>query len=93
MFRGLISSSSSSCSEAVKDCFSFDGDVIGDALAFPGGVEGLPITVVGDPGEEGLRNGEDRGELNFRGEAMFAACCTIAATGIDLPINDVCLCC
>ena len=30
------------------------------------------MTVVGEPGEEGLRNGEDRGELNLRGEAILA---------------------
>lgn len=49
---------------------------MGDALIFPGGVDGLPITVVGELGEEGRRNGEDRGELkDFRGEAMFADVC------------------
>ena len=48
----------------MNDCFNFEGDAIGEALAFPGGVDGLPMTVVGELGEDGRRNGEDRGELN-----------------------------
>lgn len=58
-------SSSSSSSDTVYACLSFDGEVIGDApLRLVGGVAGLPLlTKVGDPGEPGRRNGDDRGEL------------------------------
>lgn len=58
-------SSSSSSSDTVYACLSFDGEVIGDApLRFVGGVAGLPLlTKVGEPGEPGRRNGDDRGEL------------------------------
>lgn len=58
-----MSSSSSSSSETVYDCLSFDGDVIGDAPRCEGGVDGRSLTWVGDCGEAGLRKGEDRGEL------------------------------
>lgn len=38
---------------------------MGDApLLFVGGVFGLPLAIVGEPGEAGRRNGEERGELN-----------------------------
>ena len=60
----------SSCSSAVKDCFSFEGEVIGEGPDLLGGVEGLPTTVVGDDGEEGRRKGEGRGELNDRGDGL-----------------------
>lgn len=44
---------------------------MGEALVFAGGVEGLPMIVVGDPGEDGRLKGEDRGELkDLIGEAM-----------------------
>ena len=67
---GLTSTSSIS-SDAVKDCLSFDGDVIGDRPDLDGGVDGLPTTVVGDDGEEGQRKGEARGELNDN-EGLYA---------------------
>ena len=72
--RDLIASGrtcgSSSCSSAVKDCLSFEGEVIGEGPDLLGGVAGLPMTVVGDDGEEGRRKGEARGELNDRGEGL-----------------------
>lgn len=58
------SSSSSSCSETVYECFSFEGEVIGDAAFRLGGVAGLSLTAVGEPGDAGRRNGEERGELS-----------------------------
>jgi hypothetical protein len=54
----------------VKDCLSFDGDVIGEGPVLLGGVEGLPIIVVGEPGEEGRLKGEVRGELKERAEGL-----------------------
>ena len=54
----------------MKDCLSFDGDVIGEGPVLLGGVEGLPITVVGEPGEEGRLKGEVRGELKERAEGL-----------------------
>lgn len=45
------------------ECFSFDGEVIGDAALRLGGVAGLSLATVGDPGEAGRRKGEERGEL------------------------------
>ena len=43
---------------------SLEGEVIGEApLLFVGGVFGVRLATVGDPGEAGRRNGEDRGEL------------------------------
>lgn len=64
---------------AVKDCFNFEGDAIGDCPFFPGegfgGVEGLPTTAVGEDGEEGRRNGEARGELKGRGDWLYAEAC------------------
>ena len=68
---------SSSSSSTVKDCLSFDGDVIGEGPDLLGGVDGLPMTVVGDDGEEGLRKGEVRGELNDKGEGLYAEACTM----------------
>ena len=61
----IISSSSSSSSETVYACLSFDGEVNGEApLLFVGGVAGLPLlTTVGGLGEPGRRKGEERGEL------------------------------
>lgn len=66
VFDGVeIISSSSSSSDTVYACLSLDGEVMGDApLLFVGGVFGLPLAVVGEPGEAGRRKGEDRGELN-----------------------------
>lgn len=60
-----IISSSSSSSETVYACFNFEGEVNGEAaLLLVGGVAGLPLLVkVGEPGEAGLRKGDDRGEL------------------------------
>lgn len=63
-------SAPSYCSSAVKDCFSLDGEVMGEGPVLLGGVEGLPMTVVGDDGEEGRRKGEARGELNDRGDGL-----------------------
>jgi hypothetical protein len=65
-----FTSGSSSCSSAVNDCFSLEGEVIGEGPALLGGVEGLPMTVVGEDGEEGRRKGEARGELNDRGDDL-----------------------
>jgi hypothetical protein len=55
-------SSSSSSSETVYACLSFDGDVMGEApLRFVGGVDGRPLlTRVGELGDAGRRNGDDR---------------------------------
>lgn len=61
---------SSSCSSAVNDCFSLEGDVIGEGAVLLGGVEGLPMTVVGEEGEEGRRKGEARGEFNDKGDGL-----------------------
>lgn len=47
-----------------------DGEVIGEGPDLVGGVEGLPTIVVGEAGEEGLRKGEARGELNDKGDAL-----------------------
>jgi hypothetical protein len=66
---GLISGSSS-CSSAVNDCFSLEGEVIGEGPLLLGGVEGLPMTVVGEDGDEGRRKGEGRGELKDRDEGL-----------------------
>ena len=55
-------SSSSSCSETVYVCLSFEGEVIGEAAFRLGGVAGLSLTAVGDPGDAGRRKGEERGE-------------------------------
>jgi hypothetical protein len=65
-----LTSASSSCSSAVNDCFNLEGDVIGEGPLLLGGVEGLPMTVVGEEGEEGRRKGEARGELNDRGDGL-----------------------
>ncbi len=70
-----LGSGSSSSSSIVNDCLSFDGDVIGEGPDLLGGVEGLPMTVVGDEGEEGLRKGEARGELKDKGEGLYAEAC------------------
>lgn len=67
-FKGLISASS--CSSAVNDCFSLEGDVIGEGPVLLGGVDGRLMTVVGEDGDEGRRKGEVRGELNDRGEGL-----------------------
>jgi hypothetical protein len=67
--KGLTSGTSSS-SSAVNDCFSLEGEVIGEGPVLLGGVEGLPTTVVGEEGEEGRRNGDVRGELNDRGDGL-----------------------
>ena len=66
---GLISSSSS-CSSAVNDCFSLEGEVIGEGPLLLGGVDGLPMTVVGEDGEDGRRKGDARGELNDKGDGL-----------------------
>lgn len=66
---GLISISSS-WSSAVNDCFNLEGDVIGETPVLLGGVDGLPMMVVGDDGEEGLRKGDARGELNDKGDGL-----------------------
>ncbi len=69
---GAVLSSSSS---AVKDCFNFEGDAIGDCPLLPGeecgDVDGLPTTVVGVEGEDGLRKGDARGELNDSGDGLY----------------------
>lgn len=49
---------SSLSSDAVYDCLSFEGDAIGEA-----GVEGRPITVVGELGEAGRRKGDERNDM------------------------------
>lgn len=70
---GLIlgsSSSSLSCSDIVNDCLSFEGDAIGEGPVLPGGVNGLPTTVLGEPGEDGRRKGEVRGELKERPDGL-----------------------
>lgn len=56
-----ISDSSSSSSDTVYECFNFEGEVIGEAAVrlVLGGVLGL--FDVGEAGEAGLRNGEERG--------------------------------
>lgn len=55
----------------MKDCFSLDGDVIGEGPDLDGGVEGRPTTVVGEFGEDGRRKGELRGELSDRGDGLY----------------------
>lgn len=64
----------SSSSTAVKDCFSLEGDVIGDCPLLPGDewgeVEGRPTTVVGEEGEDGRRKGDARGELKDNGDGL-----------------------
>ena|SRR2546423_10562203 len=65
-----LNSGSSFCSSAVNDCFSLEGEVIGEGPLLLGGVEGLPMTVVGEDGDEGRRKGEVRGELKDRGEGL-----------------------
>jgi hypothetical protein len=64
----------SSSSTAVKDCFSLEGEVMGDCPLLPGDecgdVEGRPTTVVGDEGEEGRRKGDARGELKDNGDGL-----------------------
>lgn len=58
------STSSSSSSDTVYACLSLDGDVIGEApLLLVGGVAGRPPDMVGELGEAGRRNGDERGEL------------------------------
>ena len=71
-----LTSGSSSCSSAVNDCFSLEGEVIGEGPDLLGGVDGLPITVVGEDGEEGRRKGEARGELNDSGDGLKFEACT-----------------
>jgi hypothetical protein len=76
-FVGVLfnsASSSSSCSETVYDCLSFDGEVIGDAAFRLGGVAGLSLTAVGDPGDAGRRKGEERGELREGLNEAYGAC-------------------
>jgi hypothetical protein len=67
---------SSSSSVAVKDCFSLEGDVMGDSPFLPGDecgdVDGLPTTVVGEDGDEGRRKGDARGELKDNGDGLYA---------------------
>ena len=71
--RGCRSSSSySSPSSAVNDCLSFDGEDMGDAPDLLGGVDCLPMIVVGEDGEDGRRKGEVRGELKERDEGLYA---------------------
>lgn len=71
----------SSSSTAVKDCFSFEGDVMGDCPLLPGEecgeVDGLPTTVVGEEGEEGRRKGDARGELKDSGDGLYAEACSV----------------
>lgn len=83
-------SDSSSSSATLKDCFSLEGDVIGECPFFPGEecgeVEGLPTMVVGDEGEEGRRKGDARGELKDNGDGLYVdACATVSTTsaGVD----------
>jgi hypothetical protein len=57
----ISSSSTSSSSDTVYDCLSFDGEVIGDAPLCDGGVDGRSLVEVGDEGDAGLRKGEERG--------------------------------
>ena len=65
-------SCSSSSSDTVYACLSFEGEVIGEVpLLFVGGVAGLPLMIVGEPGEAGRRNGDERGELK---EDLYEAC-------------------
>ena len=71
----------SSSSAAVKDCFSFEGDVMGECPFLPGeecgGVDGLPTTVLGVDGDEGRRKGDARGELNDSGDGLYADACSV----------------
>ena len=56
-------------SPGVYDCFSLEGDAMGDCPFFVGewvGVVGLPPEVIDDEGEDGRRKGEARGELKER---------------------------
>ena len=60
----MMISSSSSSSDTVYACLSFEGEVNGEApLLFVGGVACLPLPVEGVLGEAGRRNGDVRGEL------------------------------
>lgn len=56
-----------SSSAGVNDCLSLDGEVIGLCPFLPGdacgGVDGLPLREFGVEGDDGLRNGDARGEL------------------------------
>lgn len=71
----------SSSSAAVKDCFSFEGDVMGECPFLPGeecgGVDGLPTTVLGVEGDEGRRKGDARGELNDSGDGLYVDACSL----------------
>ena len=67
---GLMFGSSSSSSSAVNDCFNLEGEVIGEGPFLLGGVEGLPMTVVGEEGEDGRWKGDERGELKDRGDGL-----------------------
>jgi hypothetical protein len=66
--EGLLSGSSSS-SPTVNDCFSLEGEAIGEGPVLLGGVDCRPTPVAGE-GEEGRRNGDVRGELNERGDGL-----------------------
>lgn len=58
-----IDSPSSSSSETVYDCLSFDGEVMGEPatrVVLGGVLVRLLVCVGEDAGEAGLRNGEDR---------------------------------
>ena len=72
---GRAGGDSSSSSSTVKDCLSFEGEVIGEGPDLPGGVEGLPMTVDGEDGEEGRRKSEGRDELKDRGDGLYAEAC------------------
>ena len=62
----------------VNDCFSFDGEVIGEGPDRDGGVDGRPITVDGELGEDGRRKGELLGELRDIGADLCAACAKVS---------------
>ena len=71
----------------MKDCFSFEGDVTGDGPFLLGGVDGLPMTEEGDDGEEGLRKGEPRGELNDNADRLNGDDWTMVLAHWHLPLT------